>query len=100
MDATVVAIPPAAYGFAAHPGGELRGTFAREHQMRMAVDETGKDARAAPVHTCIGRGCVAPMTHPCDRVSLNDYSAVLDDAECTAVALGRIICDQFADTGI
>ena len=43
---------------------------------------------------------VAPMTHPRDRVSLNDYSAVLDDAECTAIALARIIGDQFADTGI
>ena len=68
--------------------------------MRVAVDEPGNDARAAEVHTFIGSGSVASKTHPFEGVVVDEDSAVLDDAQCAAVPLGRIIGDQFGDARV
>ena len=41
---------------AAHPRGELRRPFAREHQMRMAVDESGDHAGVGATDPLVGIG--------------------------------------------
>ena len=50
----VVRMPPPSYGSACHPGGELLGPVAGEHEVGVGVDEAGQDAGAVGIDAFVG----------------------------------------------
>ncbi len=84
----------------AHAGGELSGSFACEHQMRMAVDESGDHAGVLAADPMVGVGRVGASAHPWRCAGADDHQrGVGDDAERVAIALGGVVGDELADVG-
>ena len=108
---------------ARHARGELIGPVAAEHEVRVRVDEPRDHRAAAHVHdldvgvperaVLLGLAavlaCVAPCkllgrvrgrTDPGDAAVLDEHGGVADDAERSALAVGRgIVRHQFGDAG-
>ena len=79
---------------ACHPGGELLGPVAGEHQVGVGVDEAGQDAGAIGIDAFVGD--LAGGTDVCDRPVDDDDAGVLEDAERPAPDR-RIVRDERAD---
>src|SRR4051794_2583169 len=89
--------PARLVALASHPGVELGGPIAREHEMRVAVDEPRQRGTAAGVDawTVDALGHSAPRADPGDPLAVDRDRGVADDAE-RAVAC-RIVRDELAD---
>ena len=90
--------PAGRVAFAPHPGVELGGPVAREHQMRVAVDEAGQRRAARSIHarSLDAVGHIGLRTDPRDPVTVDRHRGVVDDAEWAAV-VRRIVRDELAD---
>ena len=92
--------PARPVGLAAHPRRELGGPFAREHQMRMAVDESGDHAGVGATDSIVGVRRVGAAAHPHDLCAVDHQRRVGDDAQRVAVAVRGVVGDQLTDVGV
>ena len=84
-------------GLPAHPRRELRRALPCEHQVGVAVHESGCHADAPEIDAAVGvRRVRAAPTHAMRSPSTTSAASV-DDAERALVALARIVGDEFAD---
>ena len=88
-------MPPAEYGRAGHPGGELRRAVAGEHEMAVAVDEAGHHAPAVGIDGGVGRRRLSGPDLD-DFVADHDHPGVAELAG-RARADHRVVGEQPAD---
>ena len=75
----VTRMPPGGVGRARHPRGELVPAVAREHEVRVRVDEARDHAAARRVDPLVGRG--AGALDRGDAAVVDDERGVADEAE-------------------
>ncbi len=97
--ATVVRMPPAAYGLPGHPGRELLRAVAGEDQVAVAVHEAGQHRPAARVDHLVGGGRLGGRADPGDPAALDDQRRVGPSAPSRSRSALGVVGDELADVG-